>query len=507
MIINTEVRDYTQNGRFVLDAKGNKQKFLCVSYIDKEGLAKTFTYIIPQDQMYQWKYAKRGETPDPSFQSWDFKPVIKEPLKSKMTEQRVHEIMLDLRRWYPDNPMIQAFDEMNTPKTAYCDIEVDVQDDGFPDPKNAKNPVNTISVVYEDTVYVLGLAMLTDDEQKWIAEKITEHCKQFTTDYKFVYRPHVNEVSLLMDFFTNFVKPIPCITGWNWFGYDWPYLVNRAKKLGMYIDFLSLTNEWFKYKPQQAKEGDDPVMVPLHKCMYDYMEVFKKWDQSIKPKESLALDWVAGKVLGVKKVVHQLGFKEMWEQQKKEYVFYNGIDSVLVREIDMKLRTSDVFFALATLMRTPLLVAFSSTKSIEIVQAEYIYQDEEHPRIFPNMKKNIEQSEGYEGAFVFEPIPGVYNNVLTLDYASLYPTTIRQFNISPETFLFKDPNHTPTADEIKCTSGAVYTKKINGFIPKILTDFYGKRKAYKKQMVAAEKEKYRLNEIYERRFGKSYLED
>jgi len=32
--------------------------------------------------------------------------------------------------------------------------------------------------------------------------------------------------------------------------------------------------------------------------------------------------------------------------------------------------------------------------------------------------------------------PGVHRNVAILDFASLYPTTIMAYNISPETFLF-----------------------------------------------------------------------
>ena len=233
----------------------------------------------------------------------------------------------------------------------------------------------------------------------------------------------------------------------------------------------------------------------MHKCMYDYMELYKKHDRSISPKVSNKLDWVADKVLGVKKVVHQLGFKEMWERQKKEYVFYNAIDSVLVREIDKKLKTSSVMFGLASLMNVPVLSTYSSTKSIEIVQAEYLYREN---KVFPVTKKDKEKKE-YEGAFVFAPIPGIYRNVYCLDYASLYPTTMRQFNISPDTLLFKDKNHVPKDNEIKCTNGCVYTNEFEGFIPKILSDYFAKRKEYKKMMMKAEKEKYRLMEILKER--------
>jgi DNA polymerase elongation subunit (family B) len=78
---------------------------------------------------------------------------------------------------------------------------------------------------------------------------------------------------------------------------------------------------------------------------------------------------------------------------------------------------------------------------------------------------------------------------------------MRQFNISPETFIVKDKNHIRQPNEIMCTSGAVYKRDLPGFIPKICTDFYNQRKAYKKEMMAAIDEKYYLEDIYEKRFG------
>lgn len=503
MIINTEIKELTKNGAPVLDSYGRQKRFLCLSYVDDKGYIKYFTWVIPENMMYQWKYAKKKDEPhDDLYKSWDMQNVVKTPIVGKFSEQRVHEILLDLESWYPEDESIKNFNVLNMPITGYMDIETDVGDDGFPDANSAKNQINTVSFVIKDNVYVLGLANLKETEIEWISKEVTEHCKTFETDYKFTYVYHPNEESLLNDLLFNFIAKCPCITGWNIFGYDWPYIYNRVKNFypvvfDKMLSTLSPTKTWFKYKPQATKA--DMIELPMHKAIYDYMEIYKKYDRSIQPKENNSLDWVAERCLKVKKVVHQLGFKEMWEQQKKEYVFYNAIDSVLVREIDLYLKTSSVFFGLANIMHTPLLTAISSTKSIEIVQAEYLYKEN---RIFPVTKKASEDSNGYEGAFVFEPIPGAYRNVLTLDYASLYPTTMRQFNISPDTYLGKDKNHVRQPNEIKCANGSIYRADIEGFIPKILTDFYAKRKSYKKEMMIAEKEGYELREILKRRLEK-----
>lgn len=43
------------------------------------------------------------------------------------------------------------------------------------------------------------------------------------------------------------------------------------------------------------------------------------------------------------------------------------------------------------------------------------------------------------GAFVFDPIPGFYRYpIITLDFNSLYPSTMITYNISPEKLLSED---------------------------------------------------------------------
>ena len=497
MIINTEVKDFTRNGVPVLDSYGRCKRILVVSYVDKEGKVQLFGYPIPEEMMYQWKYAKKNETPDSMFQSWDFKPVIKEPILGNFSEQRIHEILMDLQRIYPNDPQIPQFYELNIPETTFADIETDVDELGYSKPSDVRTNINTCSFVTGNEACVVGLAYLSDEDIKWIQDEIDKHLEPLGVKYHFTYRYHENEASLLNDIFINFIGPAQCVTGWNWFGYDWPYLVNMAKKFNIDISWLSKTKTWYDYKPMMAKTKEDNVRVPMHKGMYDYMEIYKKWDRSVNPKIQNKLDWVAETVLGIKKVEHKQGFKDLWRENPKLYVFYNAIDSVLVREIDNKIRTSSNFFGLANLMHTPALVAFSSTKSIEIVQAEYLYREN---KVFPKVKRDItEKEEKYEGALVFEPEPSMYKGVMCCDYASLYPTTCRQFNISPDTFLFKDKNFVPTENEIKCVSGAVYTNKYKGFIPKILDDFYAKRKQFKKKMTIAQEEGYELEEIIERR--------
>lgn len=491
MIINTELRDS-------LDNNGNACKQLVLSYVNDQQQISFLTYNIPSSQMYTWRYARPSDRPDQNIRSWDFKPVTKAPTKhGYLPPQRIHEILLDLIK---ANPSVEIINKLNIPDTYFCDIEVDVDENGFEKPDTARKMVNTISWVHNDKVIVFGRKYMSEEQIAWIQKKIDEHCSNFKTRYNFTYIFHENEVDLLNDFFYNHVRPAACITGWNFFGFDWPYLMKRCELLGINIDYISPSRSWTTYHSSMRAEKT-VVKIPYHKMLYDYMEIYIKWDRAVAVKESNKLDWVSETVVGAKKVVHQLGFKDEWEQRPAEYIFYNAVDSILIREIDQKIKTSSAFFGLANLMHVDALTAFSPVRSLEIVQCEYQYKE---GKVFPSGGKKNEISSGYEGAFVYDPIPGIYKNIIALDFASLYPTTMRQFNISPDTFICKDKNHVRKDNEIKCTSGAVYRNDYEGFLPKILTDFYNQRKAYKKEMMIAIDEKYKLEEIYERRFGKQF---
>lgn len=490
MIINTEQVNVMYNGY--------PTKELRISYIDKTGEISFLSTTLSPYEMFTWDYARSRDVPDSKFRSWDNKPVTRIGLKpgDDLPDTRLQEIIYKL--WKQDENFSGVF-ELNMPHIAYCDIEVEVGEDGFPTAQEAKNPINTVAWVDGADVTVLGRAKLTDNMIKSIQERIDKHCKKFKTRYVFRYEYYESEVDLLLNLTNNYIIPIAALTGWNFLRYDWLYICNRCKNLGIDIRNISPTGEWTTYsllKLYNKKGKSEKVSVPKHKLLFDYMEVYQKWDTSIYPHESLKLDDVGEASVGVKKVAHSMGFNEMWKNCPEDYVFYNAVDSILVREIDLKLKTASTFFALANLIKAEALVAFSPVRSLQIIQVGYEFDDD---KVFPNIKKEEKEKEPYEGAFVYDPIPGAYRNVLALDFASLYPTTMRQFNISPETFVEKNKDRPRRPNEIRTSSGAIYNKDKQGILPKMLTDVYAQRKKYKAEMFIAEQEMVELQEILKQR--------
>jgi DNA polymerase elongation subunit (family B) len=116
-------------------------------------------------------------------------------------------------------------------------------------------------------------------------------------------------------------------------------------------------------------------------------------------------------------------------------------------------------------------------------------------------KDRSEKNEKYAGAYVKEPVPGVYDWVVSFDLNSLYPHLIMQFNVSPETLL--DEKHpSVTVDKILngdlsfemysnyavCANGAMFRKDVRGFLPELMEKIYKDRTIYKKKMLVARQE-------------------
>lgn len=82
------------------------------------------------------------------------------------------------------------------------------------------------------------------------------------------------------------------------------------------------------------------------------------------------------------------------------------------------------------------------------------------------------------GGFIYEPVVGIHNRVLELDYTSLYPSIMVRFNISPETLKCRCcPDSKIRVPEI----GYNICEKRVGLIAKVLKPVIQRRMVYKKR--------------------------
>jgi DNA polymerase elongation subunit (family B) len=460
---------------------------LIISYIKKDGTMGFTQLNIPPNQQYIYMYAQKGRG-IPEYQSWDFKSVRKVPTQF-LNRHRIQEFLMDAG----DENTKHLF-EPNMPLFSVADIEVEVTDEGFADPETARNKITTISFSQYPNITVFGSKLLSGENCKFIEDNINEHVKKFNKHYNFIYKYHVNEADMIYDFLYNYVRLAPLVTGWFFWGYDWRYLMNRCKKLNMDVSWLSPTGQWYQQKIKDNNK-DVIIMLPQHKLIVDYMAIYKKWDRTIEVKENDTLDFIAEEALEIKKVKYPGTLQELYEKDFTQYVFYNAIDSVLVELLDIKLKTMQTFLGLANITKVEAMSAFSPIAMLEATLTRYAYK---RGQIFPK-REDKKERESYEGAFVFEPDPNLYEWIVSYDFASLYPSIMRQFKLSIENFLFKDKNYSPKNTEIKSSSGSVFDSSYEPLIAQILTDYYAQRKDAKKVFLNAEKEAAELGHILQER--------
>ena len=471
MILNTEQR----------------QGKLIISYIKKDGTSGFTQLVIPPAHQYTYLYSQKGRG-IPELQSWDFKPVRKVPTQF-LNRHRIQEFFMDA-----GEENVKHLFDFNMPIFSAADIEVEVTDEGFADPETARNRITAISFSRYPNVTVFASKLLTGEQCKQIEDKINDHVKKFKKHYQFIYKYHENEADMIYDFLYNYVRPAPLVSGWNFWGYDWRYIMNRCKKLNMDVSWLSPTGQWYQQKIKD-KNRDVSVMLPQHKLIVDYMAIYQKWDKTVEVKENDTLDFVAEAALGITKVKYPGTLQDLYNKDFSEFIFYSAIDSVIVELLDTKLKTMRTFLGLGNITRVEAMNAFSPIAMLEATLTRYAYK---RGQVFPK-REDRKERESYEGAFVMEPIPNLYEWVAAFDYASLYPSIMRQFKLSIENFLFKDKNYQPKSTEIKTFSGAVFDASIEPLISEILTSYYTQRKEAKKISLTAEKEADELEHILRER--------
>ena len=439
-------------------------KELIVSYYNKEGKVSFKRY--PVSKFENWAIAKDNDKyKDQNLTNWDGRP-IKKSISRSFNKFSLLYFMDSLSE--ADRDEIYEF---NMPRTYFVDIETEIVD-GFPKPEEAKSRILSFSIITpERKAIVLGLEDMSPAQIKKLEEDTNAHFKDYDQDWEFSYYKFQDEYNMLYTFLHKFLPKFPMMTGWNFINYDWQYIVNRCKRLQIDLTQVAITGALDKKDSR-----------PLHMGILDYMQLYDKYDRSVAVKESNSLDFVSGAVLDVKKIKFTGGLQELYENNFAKYIYYNVVDSCLVYYIDEKLRSMEVLLTLATITKMPLYKAASPVAVTESLFARKLAEDNKKIAVEYN-KESIKDTK-YEGAFVKQPIVGYYSGVSAFDFASLYPSVMRQFNISPDSFV----EMIPTLDVkerrkddsiIVCENGAVYNKE-DSMLKIILADLYGQRKDYKK---------------------------
>jgi DNA polymerase I/DNA polymerase-2 len=278
---------------------------------------------------------------------------------------------------------------------------------------------------------------------------------------KFIEYVHEYEPDLLVGYFSD--------------GFDLPYLRQRA--------------EVNKIKLSIGLDGSQPIFSKgrlisgrifgiVHVDLYRFIEaVFSQYLQS----ETLSLDEVAGELLGIKKKEFDFSkLGKMKEDDWRDFFEYNIHDSYLAYSLSEKLWPDMVEFS--KILQEPLFEITRDRMSSHV--ENYILHNLERfneiaeKRPIHDEIGERQNREKYEGAFVFQPTPGLYEDICIFDFTSYWPSIIVTYNLSKSSFL---QNKEKDSLEVDIDNKKYYFSKRKSFFTEMLNEIIEKRKKYKQE--------------------------
>ncbi len=272
------------------------------------------------------------------------------------------------------------------------------------------------------------------------------------------------------------------IVGYNQDAFDWPYIRKRAEKYSIKLeigrDFTSLV-----FKPGNPRRPK--IAGRLNIDLYDI--ALRSIDVKIKKLENVA------EYLGTKVEIADIEAKDIykkWSSGDREavlrYARQDVLNTYFIAEELLPMQ-----YELSRMIRIP---ADDVARSGRGKQVEWLLMSEAYKagEIAPNPK---EGGESYEGAFVLEPVRGLHENVICLDFASMYPSIMIAFNISPDTLVKGkcEEDECYIAPEVR----HAFRKQPDGFFRRILRMLIERRRKVKKLMKKFSRDslEYRLLDI------------
>jgi DNA polymerase elongation subunit (family B) len=472
-----------------------KSNNLVVSYINDKGAIK-MKYIPWKDPKKFVTCSHKDSNKHEQYITWDGRSV-KEIDTNYPNRYSTYEYLDSL----PEDEKKIIFDYQE-PNIFFVDIENEILEKR-PSPQLAEGVIQTISIVFNNQVMVMGLQDLSQPDQDGIKNDIENYFSKFNLKIEFKYKRYASEKHMIFDFF-KMTQQMSVITGWNFVNYDWVYLVKRARKLNIKPEISSFTGNL-----RSSYDDDNFAELPAHRIVVDYMELYEKWDTAVKVKESSALDFVAEKLLKMKKVNYEGNLKILYRDDYKKFVFYNAVDSLLVQKIHEKMKYIDVLYGISTLSKIKALDAFSTLAVTEGILRLKLREkkniilcklNDPDGYIDPNIIETT--SKMVKGGWVKNPFRGMKTWTCCYDFASLYPTTMRQFNISADSYkgqidksgkysLFNGLKIPIEDNDIITLNGAVFKNEI-GVVNEVMGDIYTERKKHKKVMLKANEDLNKL---------------
>lgn len=265
---------------------------------------------------------------------------------------------------------------------------------------------------------VLYYDIETDDRGKGIEigrDQIISFAAYDPLNDKTYYKSTENERGLIKAMLKLFSQ-YDVIIGWNSEGFDLPYIRARARHYELWDDLYLL----------MGLQSMD--------LLKKFQETYGRDTDMVKKFRSFKLEDVAQYFLGYGKI-ERVSTWEMFKNDPKKLKEYNIRDVVLLGELESKTGIVDL-----SIIKAHICGARLNEKTSGRVLDNFIIRAANKRGVhYKSVLRNVvdepeDFSGGYIGGHVFTPKVGRHRNIHLFDFSSLYPSIIRTFNVSPETY-------------------------------------------------------------------------
>lgn len=347
------------------------------------------------------------------------------------------------------------------------DIEVFTPElDRIPDSKEAE--YNIISAAFASTDGLNKVFVL-----KRVNIENSKEASGLPSNVEIVYFD--NEREMIKEIF-NIINQYPIVVTFNGDNFDLRYLYHRAIKLGFKKDEI----------PIELTKDEAHIKYGVHIDLYKffYNSAIKVYAFGNAYKE-VTLDTIAKALLGMSKMEIE---KPISELSLEELAHYNYQDAKITLDLttfndNLTLKLIILLMRISRLPMEDLIRQGVSSWVKSLFYAEHRIRNYLIPRPeeITGLKGTVDttpiiKGKKYKGAIVVEPKPGVHFNVVVLDFASLYPSVIKKYNLSYETVRCVHPEcrnqKVPETNHWVCKKRRGLTSQIIGFLRDIRVKWF-----------------------------------
>ena len=273
--------------------------------------------------------------------------------------------------------IIDRIDKINKEPVRICYLDIEIEEgEGYGEVLEANNKI-TIIGLYDS---------FTNKHHKIELKKFTDERGMLSSFIEYI---SLTDPDIICAWFGN--------------GFDFPYLLSRMKKLK--IDINKLSRNGLSYITDRG--------VKIYgRIMFDMLEAYKKHFSS-GGRESWSLDYISKyelKDLGGKEV-YDGKLDDLYKNNYDKFVEYNRRDVELLVLLNERLKIIDFFDEIRRLAYCRFEDVFMNSKTADCLCLKYAKRKN---IILPSVNRQIEDK--YEGGYVVECNPKLYENIVVMDF-------------------------------------------------------------------------------------------